>query len=84
MIRKAGSTDSYTLELVQRDEYGGIPVDCDPTDQKLYVLPNPTEGELNGMKFNKDNYFKELKTKTLGHTLLYTPVIASTHLLYQR
>jgi hypothetical protein len=84
VLREHCISGSYTVEVIERDEHGGVPVDCHPTDNKLCVLSNPSPGELSGIKFNREEYFKELHTKSMGQTVLYTPVIASTHLLYER
>ena len=82
LFNTKGDGGSYTVEVIERDEHGGVPVDCHPTDNKLCVLSNPSPGELSGIKFNREEYFKELHTKSMGQAVLYTPVIASTQSLF--
>ena len=83
-VRKSGGQPSYSVEVVERDDCGGVPVDSCPSESKLCILEDPSEGELAGMMFDRRKYFDELKTKSLGRTLLYTPVISSTQTLFER
>lgn len=83
-MKKCGNQASYSVELVKRDEYGGVPVDLCPGESRLCILEDPKDGELVGILFDRQRYFAELKTKYLGRTLLYTPVIASTQTLFER
>ena len=83
-MRTCGGQGAYSVELVERDDCGGVPVDSCPDESKLCILEEPSEGELVGMLFDRRRYFAELKTKYLGHTLLYTPVIASTQTLFEK
>lgn len=83
-MRACGSQASYTVELVERDDCGGVPVDSCPGESRLCMLEDPSEGELVGIPFDRRRYFAELKTKYLGRILLYTPVITSTQTLFER
>lgn len=83
-MKKCGNQASYSVELVKRDEYGGVPVDSCPGESRLCILEDPKDGELVGILFDRQSYFAELKTKYLGRTLLYTPVITSTQTLFER
>jgi len=70
------------VEVLLRDRRGGLPVDITPTHNHIYLLPHPTEGELSGLPFNVTEYLSHLQTKTLGRTVIYSPVISSTQTLF--
>ena len=70
------------VEVVKRDDRGGIPVDCMPSHNHYYVLLHPNKGEMTGLHFNVMEYLSCLETKTLGHTVIYSPVISSTQTLF--
>ena len=70
------------VEIVKRDDRGGIPVDTHPSHNYYYLLMHPSEGEITGLPFNVMQYLSCLQTKTLGHTIIYSPVISSTQTLF--
>lgn len=70
------------VEIIRRDDRGGIPVDTCPSHDHYYLLLNPNKGELTGLPFNTTQYLGHLQTKTLGHTVIYSPVISSTQTLF--
>lgn len=70
------------VEVVRRDDRGGIPVDAMPNHGHYYLLLYPTKGEMTGLPFNVPQYLSYLQTKTLGHTVIYSPVISSTQTLF--
>ena len=70
------------VEILRKDDRGGIPVDTDPSHNHYYLLLQPNEGEITGLPFNVTEYLSHLQTKTLGHTVIYSPVISSTQTLF--
>jgi len=70
------------VEIVKRDDCGGIPVDINPSHDHYYLLLYPNKGELTGLPFNVTEYLGYLQTKRLGHTVIYSPVISSTQTLF--
>ena len=70
------------VEILLRDRRGGLPVDITPTHDHTYLLPHPAEGELTGLPFDVKVYLNHLQTKTLGRTIIYSPVISSTQTLF--
>lgn len=70
------------VQIVRRDDRGGIPVDTTPSHNHYYLLLYPNQGEMTGLPFNVTEYLSHLRTKTLGHTVIYSPVISSTQSLF--
>ena len=53
-----------------------------PQPSELAIVTNPAEWQIKNLSFNFLEYFELLKTQTLGRSVLYTPVIASTQTLF--
>ena len=53
-----------------------------PGPSELAILTNPAKWQVRSLQFDFLEYFKLLKTKDLGRSVLYTPVIASTQTLF--
>ena len=70
------------VEMLRKDDHGGIPVDTNPTHNHYYLLLHPNKGEMTGLPFNVTEYLTHLQTKSLGHTVIYSPVISSTQTLF--
>lgn len=70
------------VQILRRDDRGGIPVDTVPSHNHYYLLLHPNKGEMTGLHFNVMEYLSHLQTKTLGHIVIYSPVISSTQTLF--
>ena len=70
------------VEILRKDDRGGIPVDTNPSHNHYYLLLYPNKGEITGLPFNVTEYLSHLRTKSLGHTIIYSPVISSTQTLF--
>ena len=75
---------SYRVELVERDDDGGLPVDCRPDKDKMCIVSDPRCGEMVGLSFNPFKYLELVKTKWLGRSVIYTEIIGSTQDLFTK
>ena len=74
-----------SAHLITTDFEDGTPVDGfppPPGPKELAVLTNPATWQVNSLSFDFLEYFKLLKTKDMGRSVLYTPVIGSTQTLF--
>ena len=53
-----------------------------PKSTELAIFTNPAQWQVRSLSFDCLEYFELLKTKDLGRSVLYTPVIASTQTLF--
>ena len=53
-----------------------------PQPSEIAIVTNPAEWQVRSLSFNSLKYFELLKTRTLGRSVLYTPVISSTQTLF--
>ena len=70
-----------SLHFISTDNSQGSPVDLPkPMTSDFTVITQPDPMQVKNLPFSSEEYFQELKTRELGRTLLYTPVITSTQL----
>lgn len=62
----------------------GSPVDPPPppTPRTFSIIAKPSSQQVSSQEFDCIKFFECLKTSSLGHTLLYTPVVTSTQTLF--
>ena len=74
-----------SARLITTDFEDGTSVDGfppPPESSELAIFTNPARWQLRNLSFDFLEYFKLLKTKDMGRSVLYTPVIASTQTLF--
>ena len=74
-----------SARLITTNFEDGSPVDgfpSTPQPTELAILTSPAKWQLRSLSFDFLEYFKLLKTKNLGGSILYTPVITSTQTLF--
>lgn len=74
-----------SARLVTTDFEEGTSVDeypSPPQSSELAILMRPAKWQLRHLPFDFLEYFELLKTRSLGRSVLYTPVIGSTSTLF--
>ena len=52
------------------------------TATRYSVIANPSSQQVSSQEFDSAKFFANLKTTSLGHTLLYSSVVTSTQTLF--
>ena len=53
-----------------------------PQSSEVAIVTNPAKWQISGLSFNSLEYFEQLKTQTLGRSVLYSPVTTSTQTMF--
>jgi hypothetical protein len=82
LLDSAIAGKDISLRFLTTDYNLGTPVDdvVQPSTCELTVITNPAPWQLNSLSFSSNEYFRELRTREMGQSLLHTPVITSTQL----